>query len=203
MLRCVAVALCLVMFCSSAALAQIIYEPVRYQYETPRGERYYYGGVDGRVHAIAGYGAQCGFHVYATNLHNFDGGNSFGQPSPMYHRPQVFTDCIPLRDASRFGWSPADARNEAYANAPTYFRKADLLATAIPTGEGAYVVPANAPNVYVAPGVTRDAYRHHPATRTTTSPATRPGQVIIIPKRLLDKKVKDVDQKPLKVAAAK
>jgi hypothetical protein len=152
------------------------------------------------VHSVAAYD-RCGFHGYGTNLHNFDGGNSFGQPSPMFYRDPVFTDCVPFRDASRFGYTQADARNEAYANAPTYFRKADLLESAIPTAEGAWVIPANAPNVYVArPAVT---YPVSPRMRTTAPTTTKPGQVIIIPKRLLDKKVKDLDQKPLKVATAK
>jgi hypothetical protein len=117
----------------------------------------------------------------------------------MHHRPAVFTDCVPFRDASYFGYTPADARNEAYANAPTYFRKADLLESAIPTATGGWVVPANAPTYIVAP-------RHHSyrAVRTTAPAVTRPGQVIIIPKRLMDKKVKDVGgEKPLKVASAK
>ena len=198
MLRCVAVALCSLVL-GSSAMAQVIYEPIRYQYETPRGEMYYYGGVDPRVHQVAGYD-QCRGYSYGANLHNFDGGNSFNQPSPMYDRAPVFTDCVPFSDASRFGYTPADARNEAYANSPTYFRKADLLASAIPTHTGGWVVPANAP-VYVP--VLRHKGHRYTTIRTTTSPVTRPGQVIIIPKRLMDKKVKDIDQKPLKVASAK
>jgi hypothetical protein len=203
MLRCVAVALALFVL-STSAMAQVMYEPIRYQYETPRGEKYYYGGVDPRVHAVASnyYYSGCGFHGYATNLHRFDGGNSFGQPSPYYDRTPIYTDCIPYQNASWFGYTQADARNEAYANSPTYFRKADLLASAVPTATGGWVVPANAPN-YV-PVVHVDANRY-PTTmmRSTTSPA-RPGQVIIIPKRLMDKKIKDIEgEKPQKVASAK
>lgn len=201
MLRCIAVALCSLVLATSA-MAQVMYEPIRYQYETPRGERYYYGGVDPRVHAVAPYGGVCRGYSYARNLHNFDGGNTFNQPSPMYDREPVFTDCVPFRDARYFGYTAADARNEAYANSPTYFRKADLLASAIPTHTGGWVVPANAPN-YVPAAMRHDAHRYS-GVRTTTSPVTRPGQVIIIPKRLMDKKVKDVGgEKPLKVASAK
>lgn len=196
MLRCVAVALCSLVL-GSSAFAQVIYEPIQYQFETPRGERYYYGGVDPRVHAVAG-SELCRGYSYGANVHAFDGGHVFNQPSPISDRPVVFTDCVPFRDASWFGYTPAHARNEAYANAPTYFRKADLLESAIPTQTGAWVVPANAPH-YV--GATRHHAHRAPAVRSTTSPASRPGQVIIIPKRLLDKKIKDVDQKPLKVAA--
>ena len=199
MLRCVAVALCSLAL-SSAAFAQVVYEPIRYQYETPRGERYFYGGTDPRVHAIAGSDL-CRGYSYGTNLPNFDDGRPFNQPSPIGDRPVVFTDCVPFRDAYRFGYTPADARNEAYANAPTYFRKADLLETAIPTPTGGWVVPASAPRY--APTVSIHGAHRHPAMRSTTGPASRPGQVIIIPKRLMDKKVKDLDAKPLKVASAK
>ena len=200
MLRCVAVALCSLVL-STSAMAQVIYEPIRYQYETPRGEKYYYGGVDPRVHQVAGSDL-CRGYSYGANLHLFDGGNSFNQPSPMHDRAPVFTDCVPFRDASRFGYTPADARNEAYANSPTYFRKADLLESAIPTHTGAWIVPANAPH-YAPPVLRRHHVQRH-STLRTTAPVTRPGQVIIIPKRLLDKKVKDVEgEKPLKVAAAK
>jgi hypothetical protein len=200
MLRCVVVVLGSLLL-SSNAFAQVVYEPIRYQHQTARGDVYYYGGSDPRVHAVAGYDGLCRGYSYATNLHNFDGGNSFNQPSPFFYRPAVFTDCVPLRDASRFGYTQADARNEAYANAPTYFRKADLLESAIPTYNGGWVVPANAP-LYVAPPAMRHNGNGYSTTRTTTSPA-RPGQVIIIPKRLMDKKVKDLEQKPLKVASAR
>lgn len=200
MLRCVAIALCSLVLGSSAS-AQVIYEPIRDQFETPRGARYYYGGVDPRVHAIAGSDL-CRGYSYGMNLHNFDGGNTFNQPSPMSDRPLVFSDCVPFRDASRFGYTPADARNEAYANAPTYFRKSDLLESAIPTETGGWVVPAQ--RMHYAPAMNgHNGHRESTTTRATTSPATRRGQVIIIPKRLLDKKIEDVDKKPLKVASAK
>ena len=205
MLRCLAVALCSLVL-SASAFAQVIYEPVRYQYQTPAGDNYFYGGVDPRVHAVAGYYGACGFHGYATNLHNFDGGNSFGQPMPMYQRPVIFTDCIPFRDATRFGWTEADARNEAYANSPTYFRKADLLDSAIPTMTGGWVVPANAPNYVPVTHVNVGRYPTMMRSTTTTTPSmggAKPGQVIIIPKRLMDKKIKDIEgEKPLKVASA-
>src|SRR4051812_10615916 len=100
---------------SSAAFGQIIYLPVQSQFRTGTGDAtYYYGGTDARVHAMARYG--CAPYGYANNLHRFDGGNSFGQPSPMYDRTQVFTDCVGLQDASRFGYTAADAENEARAN---------------------------------------------------------------------------------------
>ncbi len=62
-------------------------------------------------------------------------------------------------------------------------------------------MPASAPQ-YVT--VVRPHVHRYPTMRTTTSPAgTRPGQVIIIPKRLMDKKIKDVEgEKPLKVVSS-
>jgi hypothetical protein len=204
MFRCVAVALCFIVLSSSAAFAQVIYQPVTYQYDGGRyGEKYYYGGTNPLVHQYAQTYYYCSpmQFGYATNLHRFDSGNSFGQPSPLYYRSAVYTDCIGggLTDVSWFGWTAADARNEAYANSPTYFRKADLLASAVPQPDGTFVVPFTAPTLYAAP-----QYGYG----TTTAPATLPsaakkGQIIIIPKRLLDKKVKDLDAKPLKVATAK
>ena len=193
----------------SSASAQIIYEPVQYQYPVGYGnEHYYYGGSNPAVHENARVSPQCQplQFGYATNLHRFDGGNSFGQPSPLYYHPLVFTDCIGggLTNAANFGWLPVDARNEAVANAPTYFRKIDLLASAVPGSDGFYHVPPTAPQVYVMNSTGWPAY---PTTRpAATSPsATVPsrGNVIIIPKRLLDRPLKDfTDSKPLKVAAA-
>ena len=188
MLRCVAVALCSLVLTTSA-MAQVIYEPIRYEFETPRGEKYYYGGVDPRVHAVAAHSGVCRGYSYATNLHNFDGGNTFNQPSPMYDRPAVFTDCVPFRDASRFGYTPADARNEAYANSPTYFRKADLLANAIVAPDGTRIVPASSPRLLVTPAPMYVPMRPNR------------GQIIIIPKRLLDRPLKDFEKKAPSVAS--
>ena len=135
MYRCFAGALCgAVLFCSSAFAQVIYYEPVRYQYDNGT-EKYLYGGSDPAVHAAAGaYGGCARYHYGGANLHRFDGGNSFNQPSPMYPRERVYSDCVGTQDASYFGYTAADARNEAYANSARYFRKADLLAAAVPTG---------------------------------------------------------------------
>src|SRR5437868_4002907 len=108
--RLIAIAICSVVFCSSA-FAQVMYEPVRYQYGSD-DDRYCYGGIDPRVHAYAAAPYFCRRYNYGgTNLHRFDGGNTFNQPSPMYPRERVFTDCVPGQDASYFGYTCADARN--------------------------------------------------------------------------------------------
>jgi hypothetical protein len=215
MLRCLAVAALsavAVSVSNSAALGQVIYEPVQYQFDRGyAGEKYYYGGTNPLAHQWAQVAPGCRAYGYAGQKHNFDGGNSFNQPQPFYDRSPVFTDCVHsgLQDARRTGYTEADARNEAYANAPTYFRKADLLASAQPGADGVWHVPPSAPNVYVVGTPVNGAYPA--ATRgATTGPATGPGtvpgrgQVIIIPRRLLDKPLKDLqDKKPLKVASAK
>jgi hypothetical protein len=178
---------CALCVCSSG-FAQVFYEPVQYQFGT-ESNRYCYGGSDPRIHAVASSPSQRP-HYGGVNLHRFDGGNTFNQPSPMSPRPRVFSDCVPLQDASWFGYTCADARNAAFANAPTYFRKADLLAHAIVTADGARIVPAAAPRVMMTPAPT---YMPMPAQR---------GQINIIPKRLLDRPLKDFEQKPKTVASA-
>jgi hypothetical protein len=174
---------------ASYASAQVIYLPVQYQFSTGTGDDHYlYGGLDARVHAIANRGQSYG---YATNLHRFDGGNSFGQPSPLYDRTKIYTDCIPYQDASRFGWNEADVRNEAYSHAARYFRKADLLAAAIIQPDGTRVVPP-------APVMTL-------ITPARYSAATMPahGAIIIIPKKMLDRPLKEFTSPPAaKVASA-
>jgi hypothetical protein len=201
--RIAAIALCSFLL-SSSAFAQIFYAPVKYQFDVGTGDqKYLYGGTNPQVHywattpALAGYGwseQRCPFRGYMRNLHNFDGGNSFGQPSPFFYSPPIYSDCYGVQRASYFGFNAADARNEAYANTPRYFRKADLLASAVPAGDGTLVVPATAPQVTAAA----------PAAPTySTLPGMPPrGQIIIIPKRFLDRPVKDFESKPLKVAGA-
>lgn len=187
-------------FVSSSAFAQVIYQPVRSQFDSGYGDRkYYYGGTDPRVHNFARYVVNYG---YATNLHRFDGGNSFGQPSPLYGRDVIFTDAIPFEDASRFGFTPADAQNEANANAPLYFRKRDLINSALVMPDGSRVVPANGP-LFVAPAVA--PMYGSPSTQPMSSmmnPAKR-GQIIIIPKKYLDQPLKNFEKpQPQKVASA-
>jgi hypothetical protein len=192
---------------SSSAFAQVIYQPVQYQFSTGNGDQtYLYGGTNPQVHQWAntprlsgyGYNDVCPFRGYARNLHNFDGGNSFGQPSPMYDRTPIYSDCYGLQQASWFGFNEADARNEAYANAPRYFRKSDLLASAVRQSDGSLVVPATAPH-YVAPTAPVSA----PVSNYSQVPGMPArGQIIIIPKNLLDRPLKDFESHPDKVASA-
>jgi hypothetical protein len=200
MLRPLAVLLCSLVV-SSSAFAQVLYEPVKSQHTASDGSVYYYGGTDPRVHQLADYG-NCPRYTYANNLHRFDGGNSFGQPSPMYDRTPVYSDCVGYRDASRFGYTAADAENEARANAPRYFTKAAILTMAQPQPDGSWVVPASASGVYVVP-MTPAPYRGTTLPSTMVSPAAKRGQIIIIPKSFLDRPLKDFEQKKgAKVASA-
>ena len=177
-----------VLLVSTSAFGQIMYEPVRYQYGT-ENNRYLYGGSNPAIHAAAHAYGYCRV-TYGMNLHRFDGGNSFGQPSSLYHRERVFSDCTGTWDASWFGYNAADARNDAYANSPTYFRKADLINNAIVMPDGSRVVPNVRPEVYVAP-----AY-------VAPRPSVGRGQIIIIPKNLLDRPLKDFEPQNKKVASA-
>lgn len=178
-----------VLLASSSAFGQVFYEPVRYQYGT-ENNRYLYGGNNPYIHSAAHAYSKCRA-TYGMNLHRFDGGNSFGQPSPMYNRERVFSDCTGTWDASWFGYNAADARNDAYANAPTYFRKADLINNAIVMPDGTRVVPNARPDVIMKV----PAY-------ITPRRRVGGGQIIIIPKNLLDRPVKDFEPQPKKVASA-
>ncbi len=195
MLRHVAVALGLLV--SSSAFAQVIYLPVQSQYHTPSGETYYYGGADLRVHAMARHHG-CPSYGYANNLHRFDGGNSFGQPSPMYNRDAVYSDCAAFgQDVSRLGYSAIDAQNEANANAARYFRKADLLNNAIVLPDGSRIVPPTPP-MFVP------MQSNYVATSPMLMNPARRGQVIIIPKKLLNRPLKEFTEPkpPQKVAVS-
>jgi hypothetical protein len=187
MSRCIAFIVCAL--CASTSFAQIYYEPVRYQHSAC-GQTYFYGGSDPHMIAHANYYA-CNTH-FKRSLHNFDGGNSFNEPAPFFDYAPVYMDSVPRMDARYFGYTESDARNAAYAAAPRYFRKSDLLASAQVVADGSLVVPADAQpamRVYVKPG-----YR-----AAGTMPGK--GQIIIIPKRLLDRTLKSFEKKPGQVAS--
>lgn len=86
------------------AFAQVIYEPVRFQY----GQKtvFYYGGHNPEIFARARANAR------------------LAEPTPL--PPPVYSDDHPLWNARIFGYTAADARNAANASVPRYFRKADL-----------------------------------------------------------------------------
>jgi hypothetical protein len=162
--------------------AQVIYEPVTSQYRIG-DETFYYGGSNPRVFAYAEQRLGCFQDGHYTRegragvgyLHR----NLIGRPDQT-----TFSDCRPYENAIVYGYTSVDARNDANANVPRYFRMADLLAAAVPAADGVgYVVPAMAPGT-----ITIRTVRHAapPATNPATNPATQPRPVLIFPKKLLD-----------------
>src|SRR5438552_11530537 len=170
---------------ASSASAQVIYEPVRYQYGDAL--KYYYGGNNPGMFVYAD-GVLCrnGYPSSMCNVYTSLQG-TLGQ---IGEKKLVLTDCMPYRNAAVFGYNANDARNEAYCNVPRYFRKRDLLAAAIPAGAGTLVVPAQAKPV--PPSMARD-------TRTAAPAELKPRAILILPKKGLKK---DGDAKPVNLVAS-
>ena len=166
----------------SSASAQIIYEPVRYQYggQTP----YYYGGSDPdmfqfaqREHAQA----HNGFAVAHGNLMSFQEVSS--QP------PSVYVDQMPRANAAIYGYTVDDAHNAANQNAARYFRKRDILAQAHQDESGAWHVMPEASSDHIG------TIEIKPYVRPTVAPA----KVLIFPNGMLDRKL---GEQPKTVASA-
>lgn len=172
----------------SAASAQVIYAPVRSQYQVGNCT-FYYGGSNPRV-----------FEIAQQKLASFDERGSLyptwreGRPGGDYlHRGLIneprqytFSDAKPYVNAIVYGYTSVDARNDAYANTPRFFRMADLQASAVRAADGVgMVVPPQAPG-------TIDIHPSHRGAGPSTSPSTQPKPVMIIPKKLLDRKIGEV-----------
>jgi hypothetical protein len=202
-----ALALSLLVILGSAASAAVVFEPVQYQYRDPymSAPAFYYGGSDPAV-IQWGANAQQRFntgpsHAYISTSYASEGRFAYNvlNAKVLNAFPHTYTDLLPTgMNAYVHGYSISDARNEAYANVPLYFRKRDLLASALPTPDGNAVVPAQAP----LPGTIeiRPSRGMPPATQPATSPATTPSPILIIPKSLLKKRLNEV---PKTVALAK
>jgi hypothetical protein len=106
--------------------AQIIYQPVQYQYGTTA--KFYYGGSNPD---LIWYG--------------------YAQPSAGPVQLTIYSDARPYENVAIYGYTVSDARNEAYANVPRYFRKRDLLATAQPAPDGSLVVGPQSQPIPTAP----------------------------------------------------
>jgi hypothetical protein len=165
-------------FFVASASAQIVYEPVQYQYLQGRyGYVYYYGGSD-------------------PSMKRFIKGDTNINPHQIVTQDfRVYSDTVPRRNASVFGYVAGDAYNEAN-DIPRYWRKSDLLRSGHVDCSGSFVVPANAP----CHGDGTIEIR--PYMRPTTGPSTGPHPVIIIPKDLLDKPLHKPDDNGKKVASA-
>lgn len=195
---------CLIVICSSAASAAIIYAPVQYQYRDPanNGPAFYYGGGDPAVigngtlqqrrYSLPGPIHPTGGKYLAEGRLGFD-------PLPsgiLENRPAVtYTDLLaPGINAYPYGFSVDDARNEAYSNSPLYFRKRDLLRSAYQAPDGNIMVPAGAP----AAGTIEIKPYHAPTTQPSSQPTAEP--ILIIPKGLLNKPLR---QQSTPVASAR
>ncbi len=175
--RCLAVVLFLICAgLTSAASAQVIYEPVRYQYHVA-GATVYYGGHDPRVLDLVERDVIRTSYSAVTTI------------SHVVNRTRVYSDAVPmvnLADNTYTGYSSmtaADARNEANANAPRYFRKRDLLRTGFMMRDGSLVVPAQ---LSARPEQHDDGHMDAGQSK---------GMILIIPKKLLQPPAKqDVPQ---------
>jgi hypothetical protein len=170
------VAICVALLaCVSSASAQIIYEPVQYQYRA-EGTIYYYGGRNPAVHE---YAAE---PITASRTWGRVHGLAFGAGDLRVSREvtnepeRIFTDGFRygLINARLVGYTPDDARNEAMALQPRYFTKRDLLASAVRQWDGTWHVPAQAPtiSVYKASGQRIDS----------VTPTSMPRPLMIIPR---------------------
>jgi hypothetical protein len=183
MFKVAAASLCalLLIAASSSASAQVFYEPVQYQYFSG-GRAYYYGGSDPQVHYNAnmlsqepGYGR--------TNEYAFHSGDIDRHREVVTEPTRVFNDMTPYWNARFFGYTVDDARNAAYNNAPTYFRKADVKRMARVQSDGTWVVPSQAMSAATTGTGTIEIRPARPMVR----PVSEPKPILIIPKRLLDK----------------
>ena len=154
---------CAVLFIlQSISNAQIIFEPVRYEYGNDY--KFYYGGSDARV------------IERALSVEYRAGRKVSPEAMPL----RVYSDAYPNHNAALYGVTVADARNEAYNNVPRFFRKRDLLNAAIPQNDGTSIVPANAQPIRIV---------IVPAKARLVEPTTEPKRILIIPKDLLKQKL--------------
>jgi hypothetical protein len=124
--------LAVLLTCAHGASAQIIYEPLRYQYGDD--QKFYYGGGDPTIVAF---------------------GCSQFNSLPL----TIYTDARPYENAAIYGYTTNDAKNQAYANAPRYFRMRDLIAAGVRSPDGTIIIPAQAQPVHPPAGIT-DSQSH-------------------------------------------
>ena len=177
------IAICLLPL-ASAASAQVIYEPVQHQYGTV-----YYGGSNPAL--IDAARRTCADDLAAPGLPYFY--RSFGYiplPTPVYAGignkvvdipPLAVCDC---GNYYHLGFTPDEARTQAYDNVPRYFRKADLLASGVEKN-GVLTVPAVPPrhgSIEIKPMPSAAG----PSSGAVTAPSTQPAPILIIPKKALN-----------------
>src|SRR3954469_8901124 len=107
---------------ASVCSAQVIYEPVTFQHRFADSDQVvYYGGSNPRVieNARQQYALYNQPRAYDGHGHELTTIRKGLTLQALY----VYTDALPNVNASLYGFTDLDARNEANANVPTYFRK--------------------------------------------------------------------------------
>ena len=165
------------MIFSVSTHAQILYEPVQYQFGSG-AERFYYGGRNARL------------LEFASRYVAHESDNSSARSLKFHSSPMIFSDRFGYREVSHWTSSGksevtiSDVRNEAYNNLPRYFSKRDLLAAAVPAEDGSYIIPAQLP---VHSQIDIRVIRKF--TQPASEAITPKGTILVIPKRLLEKKL--------------
>ena len=170
-----AAAVMLLLVVASSARAQVIYEPVQYQFSN--GMTYYYGGNDPSMHHYIEH-VKCrnGYPSEVTGHHHNSLRHTVGQ---IGEHTYVFSDCLMYRNAAVYGYTAVDAHNEAMANLPRYFTKRQLLESAVHVGDGTLVVPASGRSHHHM----MKKHAHAGTSGATTQPSEpKPRAIIIIPK---------------------
>ena len=171
-------ALVLSVSAAPTASAQVIYEPVQSEYRTPHG-KYHYGGSDPQAHEWAWRRLEC--LRGSAGVHEGRYGYGYIHPKLIGSPPEyVVSDCAPYLNATVYGMTANDARQEAYGTSAGYYKKSEILKEAVPAADGkGMVVPAHA-------GQSRIEIRPYrrmmgPTTRPATQPAERDEQATAAP----------------------
>jgi hypothetical protein len=189
MYRAAAVTLLLVI--ASSATAQVIYEPVQYQYTNE--VTYYYGGNNPLMHQhIEMVKCRDGYPSSITGNHYNSLRHTLAQATD---RTYVFSDCF-YGNAAVYGYTTVDAYNEAMANVPLYYTKRDLLVSAVPAADGnGLVVPAMGRPM----GAMKSMNGSMGATTQPSEP--KPRAIIIIPKGAPKRSTENEDLKKVVASA--
>lgn len=111
-----------VLFFAAAVQGQVMYQPLQVQYGQTQNS-FYYGGTDPHLFAFAQsprsatYGRIHGAALVAAR-----------RVVVQQDQPRVFSDLFPGYEAGTFGYTTADAINDARADVRRYTHKGQLLA---------------------------------------------------------------------------
>jgi hypothetical protein len=121
--------------------AQVIFEPVEYQFGDQ--DKFYYGGTDPRVFARAAAPVDPGAQWGRIDGYSLASGDVWVHQEVGDQPVRIYSDALPTQNAALYGFTATDAANVANASMPRYFRKADVMAVAKEV-HGILVVPARA-----------------------------------------------------------